>query len=130
MTVCKRAVNKVRLLEKANATLGCIAYVTQDIILSPNTAPVSGRGTTATHSEHRSSSQTGTAREMPQQNYHQTQTISPERLRELGTPTLQTKILRGERKSQFSLSTANRISKKMFDLQQGRFLCNRKLTAK
>lgn len=57
--------------KKAKATWGCIAYVTHDIILPPNTAPVSLRGTIATHSEHRSSSQRGTAAEKPQENNHQ-----------------------------------------------------------
>lgn len=58
--------------KKANATLGSIAYVTHDITLPPNTTPVSLRGTTATHSEHRSSSQTGTAGEKPQENNYLT----------------------------------------------------------
>lgn len=65
--------------KKANATLGCIAYVTHDIILPPNTAPLSLRGTTATHSEHRSSRQTETAGQKPQENNYQTQTTIPAR---------------------------------------------------
>lgn len=131
MTICKRGVNKVRLMEKTNATLGCIVYVTQDIILQPNSAPVTPRGTTATHSEHRSSRQTGTAGEKTQQNYHQTRSVLPARK---GWENWGHQPYRlehwGERKSQLSLSTANRTSNSMFELQQVRILRNRKLTAK
>lgn len=67
---------------ETNATLGCIAYVTQDIILSPNTAPVSLRGTTATHSEH-SNSWTKATRKPPDIGNITCQ----ERLRELRAPT-------------------------------------------